>query len=285
MFHNTLNPSKQSHYYINQDLNICVIESINTHNYQKLRSLLQPNTEEIIIINAIYATIHLIITDSYISRQILFNAHHSRQINIINLTGLTYLPEPEATRNGCKNGYQSKSILNAILEYTTKYKLLMIDIKILYFLVNQYNILNTSIIIEHIMPKLPLEYSQIFTSIFFNNNPNALEAIYKELQNIFANKLYIAVKSILDSSNQINNIKLYISILDTHHHLHNIFAKTLELLTTYTNNHTQRSIEHNQDFLLLLYSHHKAEYLLPDWDEEPIENSRLFRIYKHYNKI
>lgn len=299
MFNHKLNHSQPVYHYVDQELNMRIIESINTHNYERLKDLLQKNTGELIIINAIYATMHLIITDSYISREILFNAHHNKQINIPHLTALTYLPELEESKNGYKNVYKSKSILNAILEYCTKYKLLMIDIKNLYLLINQRDILNMFLIMEYIIPKLPIEYNQIFMDVFLKKNPNILEVIYKELQGIFANKLYISVKAILDSNNQISNNTLSIldqqlssDIFQQHHDLLNILTKTLKLLKTYANGHSQerqlfslKSPDYNQEFLLFLYSQYGLEDILPNWSEEPIENSRLFSLYRHYNNI
>lgn len=291
------NTTKQiSYHYANPEQNRSIINTINNHDYEYLIRLLTPQLSEIIVINAIYATIHLTIADIYVDRQTLFNAHNRGTINIHNLTDLTYKPELEHHGSFVTHKYKSVSILNTIIEYITKYKLLTIDVKILHLLINKYHISNMFMFANYIITNIPEEYTQILEKVLTNNTNTKLTDIYKQLQGLFTDKLYNAIKSILNAGTALDQTlsilyqQLTVDYFKKHRDIQNILKKTLELLTINNihdlekqNGFSVNICEYNQEYLLL-YSHYKLQQIVPEWADEPIENSRLHKIYKNYYK-
>lgn len=263
---------------ISQDINNCILEAISNHNFELLKSLLNQKIDDLTLINALHAAIRITSSDSNLDRHGLFK--------ITQLMAFNYLPE--LARSDDRLHYdESTSILNIVKEHAIKYKLLAIDIKMLNMLINTNKTLNISLMLDHIISHISKDYNYIFLKLFLNTKPtpNYLQEIYKELQEVFAKKLYtsitLMIKVTADLDNSLSILKSYLYYVGFNKHidLKNILFKTIELL----NNKKSQPIHivNISECVLFLYSHTLLNTPTP-LNEPNIENSRLFKTYKHY---
>lgn len=272
---------------INHSVHLRIMKAISTHNFELLESLLNQQTDDLTIMNALYTTIHNLLLDSKLESGALFNLDKSGIIDSTQLTTFKYLLELLRADNKCDYD-TSTNILNTVIEYAIRYKLLAIDIKMINILTNTKNNLNLSLMLNHIMLRIPKDYNDILLKLLFNKKttPNYLEEIYQELQKVFAKKLYtsitLMIKVTADLDNSLVILKSYLDYVNFKQHsdLKNILLNTMELLNN-KKTHTTNKVHYISECILLLYSNTLINKPIPLYDTD-IENSRLFKIYRHY---